>query len=108
MEMKMTQGDALPIPVILKQDGLILTPEMIQDVEISIGPEICKTYSGGGVLYQDEVWYIYVSQEETLRHTGLYRLEVRVRYYDQPWVTVLGKRGGLIDFADANSVGVFK
>ena len=48
--MKIMQGDSYPIPVDIMQDGVVVTPEMVEDVEItdqlrdkalSIAKELC-------------------------------------------------------------------
>ena len=96
MTLKITQGDAYAIPFRLKQDGNYLTPDMIQDVEVTIGSTFRKRMSDGGVIYQNERWYFYLSQDDTLELLGAERIHVRVRYSDQPWVTVIGKRAAMI------------
>ena len=46
--MKILQGDSYPIPVEIKQDGFPVIPEIVEEVEITIGTGVRKTYTGGG------------------------------------------------------------
>ena len=103
MTLKITQGDAYPIPFLLKQAGQYLTPDMIQDVEVSVGSTVLKKLSDGEVMYQEDTWYFYLSQEETFSLDGNMELEIRVRYKDQPFPVVLSKRAGFVKMDESNS-----
>ena len=96
MAIKIMQGDACRLPFHIRQDGMVITPEMITDLEVTIG-SLRKTYLTGGIIYADEHWLVYLSQEDTLSMTGSEYIRVRIRYRDQPWVVVLGKRAALLN-----------
>lgn len=91
MAIVIMQGDACRIPFHIRQDGRVVMADMITDLEVTVG-ELRKTYSSGEITYDDEYWYVYLSQQETMAMTGPDQIRVRIRYLDQPWVTVLGKR----------------
>ena len=91
----MMQGDACRIPFRIRQDGMTVTPEMITDLEVTVG-QLRKTYLGGEIIWGEDCWFVYLSQEETMGMNGADYIRVRVRYLDQPWVTVLGKRVALL------------
>jgi hypothetical protein len=93
--MKIMQGDACRIPFCVKQDGRTLVPEMITDLEVTVG-RLRKTYREGNVTWDGAAWYVYLSQEETMAMSGVDHIRIRVRYLDQPWVSVQGKEAALL------------
>lgn len=95
MTIKIMQGDACRIPFHIRQDGTQIRPEMVADLEVTLG-RLRKTYLEGGVRWEDGYWFVYLSQEETMAMAGCDYVRLRVRYVDQPWVTVQGKRATLI------------
>lgn len=64
---RITRGESYPIFFNIKQDGMTLTPDMIQDIEIHIGESYRKTFSSGGVMYSADrdKWYIFPTTAET-------------------------------------------
>lgn len=61
----MMQGDAYLLGfTVLNNAGTVITPEDIQDLEITIGP-LRKTYRGAQLTYQEGKWMFPLSQEET-------------------------------------------
>ena len=78
--MKILQGDSYPIPVEIMQDGAIVTPEMVEEVEITIGTEVRKTYSSGEIFYEDEVWYFLLGQADSFSLSGGYDVVLRLKY----------------------------
>lgn len=61
----MMQGDSYNLGFsVLNNAGQPITPDDIQDMEITIGP-IRKTYRGAGVSYHDGKWMINLSQQDT-------------------------------------------
>lgn len=96
MAIKIMQGDACRLPFHIVQDGLVISPEMITDLEVTVG-SLRKTYLSGGIEYTDEHWLMNLSQEETMAMSGSEYIRVRIRYKDQPWVVVLGKRAALLN-----------
>lgn len=89
---KMHQGDSYAIPIELTQDGVHLTPDMVEDIEISVGSEFFRSLSAGDLLQMEDSDYYYIipTQEETLAmKPGQYDVGVRVKYRDTPpWVNV--------------------
>jgi hypothetical protein len=78
--MKILQGDSYPIPVEITQDDVPVTPELVEEVEITIGDRVRKTYTGGDVFYEDEMWYFLLSQEDTFSLSGGYEVLLRLKY----------------------------
>ncbi len=103
--MKMMQGDSYPVFIDLKQDGVTLTPDMIDDLEVCVGENLRKTYSGGGVAFDTgtQMWYIRPTQQETLDlPEDSYTVIVRVKYKNQP-ADVKGISVGRITIRDTHS-----
>lgn len=103
MAITMLQGDSYPIFLNLKQDGNLLTPAMVADVEICVGEEIRYTLSGGTVYYDAEkaVWYFWPTQEETLGAEGAMDVFIRIKYPNLP-AQLLGVKAGKIIFRGAS------
>lgn len=78
--MKIFQGDSYPIPVEIRQDGVPVTSELVEEIEITIGSDIRKTYTGGGVFYENEMWYFLLSQEDTFSLSGGYDVLLRLKH----------------------------
>ena len=95
MAMKLMQGDACRIPFSIRQDGRKLEPEMISDLEVTVGT-LRKTFRGGSVTWDGTYWYVYLSQEETMNMAGVDHIRIRVRYLDQPWIMVQGREAALL------------
>ena len=78
----MMQGDdrTLCIELLLPGD-VVVTPDDVADVEITIGL-ISKTYRDGQVTFMNDVWLFPISQRETLalRNT-VQKAQVRVRWH---------------------------
>lgn len=63
--MPMMQGDAYNLGfTVLNNAGQPVTPDDIQDMEITLG-SIRKTYRGAGITYVDGRWLVNLSQSET-------------------------------------------
>lgn len=98
------QGDAYYVPIDIEQDGVTLTPEMISDIEISVGSIIRKTYSGGDVQYSDGQWYFRLSQTDTLDlESGVHYVQTRVKYLNRPEADVFGIVAGAVSVIESNS-----
>lgn len=78
--MKIFQGDSYPIPVEIRQDGVPVTSELVEEIEITIGSDIRKTYTGGGVFYENEMWYFLLNQEDTFSLSGGYDVLLRLKH----------------------------
>lgn len=61
----MMQGDAYSLPIVLRQGELLITPEMVLRLEITIGT-LTRTYPGV-VRYDEEngQWLFPLTQEQT-------------------------------------------
>lgn len=98
--MKIMQGDSYAIPINLTQGGYILTPDMVDEVEVCIGEIMTKTYSAGSVGFDtdSQKWYIRPSQAETLAMEAdeNYPVIVRVKYKNNP-ADVKGIQIGSVD-----------
>lgn len=103
---KMMQGDSYCIPIDLKQYGMLLTPDMIADLEVCVDTVLRKTYTGGGVGYDTllKQWYIRPTQEETLgMEEKIYNVIARVKYRNQPQADVKGVPIGKIQILNTHS-----
>lgn len=99
--MKIMQGDSYPIPVEITQDGVIVTPEMVAEVEITVGKTVRKTYTSGGVFFTENMWYFLLTQEETFSLSGGYGVVVRLKY---PQVNnVVGKTAGVLTIQEIDN-----
>ena len=107
--MTIMQGDSYPIYIELTQDGDVLVPEMISELEVCVGDKLRKTYSNGEVKFDKEKnqWYIHPTQEETLGlNPDSYPVYVRVRYKNTAMEEVVGLRVGRITVTDSISEAV--
>lgn len=103
---RMMQGDSYALMINLTQMGGILTPDLVADIEISIGDSIRKTYSGGEVLFDsvEQQWYIKPTQEETLAlEPGGYEAIARIKFSDADDADVKGINIGRIIIIEAPS-----
>jgi len=72
------QGDSYSIKIKISQDGLVLTPEQVEELEVVIGA-YTKTYPGA-VSYLDGDWLFPLSQEESFRMAaGAQPCQLRVK-----------------------------
>lgn len=103
MAITMLKGDSYPIYVNLKQNGIVLNPAMIEDLEVCVGEDLRYTYSGGTVFYDGskQMWYFWPTQEQTLASEGALEVYVRVKYPNLP-VQVLGAKIGNILIKNTN------
>ena len=64
----MMQGDSYNLGfTVLNNAGVPVTPNDIQDMEITIG-HISKTYRNAQIIYMDGKWLFPLSQEETFSY----------------------------------------
>lgn len=108
--MTIMQGDSYRIYINLTQNGKILTPEMIAEVEVYVGAGLRKLFSQGGVMFDKNTkrWYIHPSQEETLalQADTTYDVLVRIRYNEKEPAEVVGLNVGRITVTDSISEAV--
>lgn len=95
MAVKIMRGDSYLIPVEVTQNGQAITPNIVTDIEVSIGTELQKRLSYGEVVFLDGTWYFRLSQEETFALEDSNTVYVRVVYPGSP-NNVIGVRAGMI------------
>ena len=97
--MKIMQGDEYDIFIDLKQDGNVLKPNIIDDIEVYIGSDIRKTYKSDEVLFNSKElkWYTRLYQQETLAmDPGQYEAIARIKYNGTPTFDVVGVKLGML------------
>ncbi len=76
--MRIKQGNTYDVELTLElQDGTAVTDENAAVVEIILGN--IKKYYPGEVIYGDNVWTMYLSQEDTFSLEGAETLTARVK-----------------------------
>ena len=74
----MMQGDAFVQKIKILNNGQIVTPEDVLDVEVTFG-RLSKTLLEEDLLYRDGLWEFPLSQAETFRLRDTYQsVQVRV------------------------------
>lgn len=98
------QGDSYKVKIeILSPDQTALTPEDLLDVEITIG-SLIRTYSTGGVTYENGDWHILLTQKETFKlPVAPVKVQVRIKWADG---SVEGQPLGQIFINESLSKGV--
>lgn len=107
----MMQGDTYPVPFTLKIEETKepIIPDMVTEVEICAGELLRKTYSGGSVLYDEELqqWFFVPSQQETLAMPPRrYTVQARIKFRNGVHSPVKGICIGTIMIINANSTEV--
>ena len=103
--MVITQGDSYPLSFNLNQDGDVLSEDLVEDLEITIGGKFRKVYSKGEVSYDAEQkqWRIWPTQEETFAMLpGPHRVVARAKYPGKPWSELYSFEVGCIHVKRAN------
>lgn len=93
MNVKLMQGDSFPIFIHLTQGGYVLTPDMVDDLEVCVGDSLQLLYSSGEVHFYEpkQYWYIWPTQAQTFElEAGSNKVEVRVKYKNQELSGVKG------------------
>lgn len=81
------QGDALTVPVDLEQSQIDMTPEMVSDVEITIGSCLRLLYSGNTIRHDADSgkWSFRLAQSDTFGlRPGSHKTQARVKYKNDP------------------------
>lgn len=60
------QGDSYLIPIVVRQNDVVIDPQMVELLVLKIGG-IAKFYPGGGLTYAEGQWYFSLSQEQSLK-----------------------------------------
>lgn len=101
----MMQGDAYSLPIVLRQGGLLITPEMVLRLEITIG-NLTRTYPGA-VRYDADggQWLFPLTQEQTFAFQAgrTPPVQARIKFNDE---SVVGAKGKTIYVAASRSKGV--
>ena len=106
---RMMQGDSYALLINLTQMGTVLTPDLVADIEVSIGDTIRKTKSAGEVEFDttEQQWYIRLTQAETLAlEPGGYEAIARIKYSDTDDADVKGINIGRVIITDSLSTEV--
>jgi len=93
MAVTIMQGDSYAIFMNLTQNGFVLTPDMINDLEVCVGANLRLSYSDDSVWFDDSTqrWYIWPTQEQTFGlEPGIHKVEIRVKYRNQNTTNVKG------------------
>ena len=75
----MLQGDAYSLRIKVKDKGVIITPEIADDIEVCVGT-LKKTYSSGDIKFQNDSWLFPLTQQETFKFENFVELQVRVYF----------------------------
>ena len=78
----MMQGDQFRLPIeLLYEDGGIIAPDEIKDLEVFVG-RFRKTLSSGAVSFGEEngLYYAQITQEETFGLIGDVKLQARILF----------------------------
>lgn len=93
MAVTIMQGDSCAIFINLTQDGFVLIPSMVDELEVYVGEGLRFSYMEGSVLFDSasQRWYIWPTQEQTFElEAGSHKIEVRVKYKNQNATNVKG------------------
>lgn len=106
--LKIMQGDSYAVffALRIKQTSEPITPDMVSEVEVTVGKSLRKTYTAGEVRYDDEQsqWYFVPTQDETFAmDPESYEVQVRPKFSNGQHSTVKGITVGNIVILDANS-----
>lgn len=102
MAVKIMRGDSYYIPVDITHDGVTVTPDMVDEIEISVGSALQKYMSDGSVIYDNGTWYFRLSQEETFALEDSCEVYVRTAYHGNP-KDVIGARAGILIATETGS-----
>lgn len=93
MAITIMQGDSYPIFLNLTQDGMILSPDLLSDLEVYVGENLRLSYADGTVMFDTSTkrWYIWPTQEQTFAlEEGGNKVEVRPKYKNESKTYVKG------------------
>jgi hypothetical protein len=106
--LKMMQGDSYAVffSLRIKETSEQITPDMVSEVEVTVGKSLRKTYTAGEVRYDNEQnqWYFVPTQDETFAmEPESYEVQVRPKLSNGQYSTVKGITVGNIVIQGANS-----
>ena len=78
----MMKGDAYSIPISIETADGAATPESFEDIEVSIGRSVRKTFSSGEITYDAEraLFLVPMTQAETFALERRSRINIRCKY----------------------------
>lgn len=103
---RMMQGDSYPVFIKLTVNEQTLTPDMVAEVEVSVGAELRYLYSAGQVQFDAELgqWFVLPTQAETLSlDVDSHEVQARVKFPNDAYSSVKGVSTGYINIIDATS-----
>lgn len=107
MNLNVMHGDSYAIPFKVTADGAPVTPDMVEELEVSIGSEI-QRYLSKDELFFDEssnTWYFRLTQEETFAAGDVTAVYVRAVFSGTP-NNVVGAKAGYISATSTGSAVV--
>jgi len=103
---KIMQGDEYPITVSLSQDGQVLIPDMVADLEITVADKLRYLFSRSTIGFDtaQNLWWFRPTQKETisLEPDGC-AVIARVKYYGNIDFDVKGIPLGTLIVSAGNS-----
>ena len=93
MAITIMQGDSYPIFLNLTQDGMVLSPDLLSDLEVYVGENLRLSYVEGTVMFDtsSKRWYIWPTQEQTFAlEEGGNKVEIRAKYKNENTTNVKG------------------
>lgn len=103
---RMMQGDSESLFMQLGIDGKTLTPNMVSEIEVTVGQSLRKLYSSGEVHYDQSssLWYFIPTQEETLAmEPNGYEVQARIKLPNGQYSPVTGITVGRIVILSSQS-----
>lgn len=67
------------IPFEIERNGVIVAPEDVIEVRISIGDEV-KSYSTGELVFHDNAFLYHLSSSESKKYAGVIECQIEVSY----------------------------
>ena len=104
--MVMMQGDSYFVFVEMKINDDPMTPDIVEDMEVSIGDRLRYTYADGEVGFDTNrrEWFFRPTQEETFSlEPDNYPVIVRVKFLSEPKRDIKGINVGRIIITDSYS-----
>lgn len=76
------QGESMPRRVRIRQDGVILVPDMVADIKVCFG-DLRFKMSEQTLIYEEDAWRFWPTQEQTMSMTPGYSMaSIHIKYSD--------------------------
>lgn len=104
MAITIMQGDSYPLFLHLTQNGKLLTPQIVEDLELCVGDNLRYIYSEGTLAYDmsRQKWYFWPTQEDTFSMQEDCEVYVRIKYPNNPTM-VIGRKVDKIKVKETKS-----